>query len=69
MSRIAILAFVIVVIAVGTNQLVSPSASDLGNVSSVARAQVSPEEITRGVGILLETKIESYEWVYPRRLS
>lgn len=64
MSRIAKLALFVAAIGIGV-KLVSPSASDLANASLVARAQVSPEEITRAVGVLPEMKIESYEWVNP----
>jgi hypothetical protein len=65
MSSIAKLTVLVAVITIGANQMVSLSAPDLADVSSIAPAQVSPHEIMHAGGGLPEVKFESYEWVFP----
>jgi hypothetical protein len=67
MSRIAKLAFILAIAAImiGATQLVSRGTRELGGASSMQRAQISPEELTRAEGLLPQSKFQSYEWVYP----
>jgi hypothetical protein len=59
MANIAKLA-VLVAAAIGPS-----SAPDLANPPPSARAQISPLQMMRAVGVLPEMKIQSYEWVFP----
>lgn len=66
MSRISKLALVLVIaaLALGAKHIVSAPAQDPA-LAWAARAQISPSELTAAAGALRESKIESYEWVYP----
>jgi hypothetical protein len=67
MSKIVKLALILIIaaVAIGARQMVLPSTPDPAGQSSTAAAQVSPTAVTLAAGVLPETKIESYEWVYP----
>jgi len=67
MSRIAKLTLIlaIAVITIGATHVASRNAQGFGDEASTPRTQISPLELMRAAGVLSETKIESYEWVYP----
>ncbi len=67
MSRLAKLTLILViaVITIGARHVASRSTQEIGDGASMPRAQISPAELMRAAGVMRETKIESYEWVYP----